>query len=202
MIKHKGEVIAKEVSRNKKSLDGYTRCLWGEITKGWHTVWHGTKFSNLESILRYGILPSGTKLPSGASIVPPRNHYKMDETHFSINKWGRAIFLSPSISYAANLCYSERIFSDQRQWCVLVKAYVEPSSFTIHIPTVADYDPVIEGEPEFPEYRIEVEADCKIFRVESVRKVVVQSIVFLSLDFLEKNTHELTFDEIQDLFSN
>ena len=136
LIHHKEKVVGREIVRNHDVLDLQTRCTWGFITSNWHTVWHGTRSKYVTSILHHGLMPSGTRLPSGHSIVPPKNHYKLGETHFGIKNWVNAIFLSPSITYASHACYSDQITAEDGDWCVLFKAYIKPKSFTEHDPTV------------------------------------------------------------------
>lgn len=198
LVTHRGNVIGREVFRHHDAFDHKTKLVLHSLYSNWISVWHGTKSKHLESILRYGLKPSGSKLPDGSTIKPPGNHYGLGETHFGIRNWANAIFLSPSISYSSHACYSERIFSCNEQWCVLIKALVNPTAYTMHEPTVYRYDP-IDGEPDTPEYRINASSEDKILRVESARNVVVTSVVFISLNFLE-NTPNLTFDELRSLF--
>ena len=185
-IEHGGKVIAREVQRSTDLLDSSTRRRWDKILSDWNLAWHGTKSKYLKSILRNGLMPSGTRFTDGTSIEPPSNHYKLGETHFGIRDWARAVFLSPSILYASHACYSERVLSKTTPWCVMIKAYVKPQSYTEHDPTVYNYDP-IDGEPDQPEYRIDVNENDRILRVESARNVVVFSLMFISLDVLEKS---------------
>lgn len=198
LVHYKEKVVGREIIRNHEVLDLRTRHRWDFIISNWHTVWHGTRSKHIVSILRHGLMPSGTKLPSGHSIEPPNNHYKLGETHFGIKNWANAIFLSPSISYASHACYSDRITSEDDDWCVLIKAYVEPNSFSEHDPTVFKWDP-IDGEPDAPEYRIEVSESDKIVRVESARNVVVVSLMLISDNFLS-NTKDLSFMELKSMF--
>lgn len=104
-INHRGKVVAREVQRNNDLVDASTKHKWDYIQSTWHLAWHGTKSKYVSSILRRGLLPSGSKLSDGSSIEPPNNHYKLGETHFGIRDWARAVFLSPSILYASHACY-------------------------------------------------------------------------------------------------
>ena len=198
-IEYKGKVVAREVQRNSDLLDSSTKNRWNYIQASWHLAWHGTKAKYLSSILRNGLMPSGTRLSDGSSIEPPDNHYKLGETRFGIYDWARAVFLSPSILYASHACYSERVFSNSsEQWCIVIKAYVKPASYTEHDPTVFKYEP-IDGEPDQPEYRIDVKGNDKVLRVESARNVVVFSLLFISLDILENSS--ITYAELLSLFN-
>ena len=193
LIEYRGEVIAKELTRDPRTLDAHTRAEWNRIHNTWETAWHGTRYKYLESIIQKGLLPAGS-----SGIKPAAGHYSLGEKHFGITNWAAAIFLSPSILYAAHACYSERIFSESQQWCVLVKAYCKPGSYKSYNPTVFSYKPM-DGEPVMPEYRIPVnEADKNvILRVESTRSVVVRSLMFVRLTFLENQN--VNFDQAMEL---
>lgn len=130
LIKHNSKVIGKEVSRHTDTLDYRTRRQLDFITSNWQILWHGTRSQNLESILRHGLLPSGTKLQDGSRVMPPNGHIRLGVKHFGFENWASAIFLSPSIAYASNSCYSEHICSGHEIWCILIKAYVSPSAYT------------------------------------------------------------------------
>lgn len=197
IIEHEGKMIAREAYRSTDLLDPSTKRRWDQILANWNLAWHGTKSKYLKSILSNGLMPSGTRLRDGTLIEPPSNHYKLGEIHFGIRNWARAVFLSPSILYASHACYSERMVSNSKPWCVMIKAYVKPQSYTEHDPTVYKYEP-IDGEPDQPEYRIDVTENDKILRVESTRNIVVFSLMFISLDILEKS--DITYSELISLF--
>jgi len=204
LIKHKEQVIAKAIFRNPKRLDASTSAvLSGTSSVVWVPAWHGTKYHNLTSILKNGLVPSGQTLSNGSIVKPPDNHYGMGETHFGINDWARAIFLSPSVLYSAHACYSERVFSEGKRWCVLVRVWVKSGQYKTFDPTVYDYDP-IPGEPEQPEYRVPVQEESQkdvIMRVESQTNVVVGAIIFIQLQFLENlSKYGLDFEGVQKLF--
>ena len=181
VIEHRGEVIARELIRDPRALDAQTRMEWNAIHRTWELAWHGTRFAYLESIIKKGLLPAGT-----GGIIPKAGHFRLGEEHFGIPNWAAAIFVSSSILYPSHSCYSDRVFSEFQQWCVLVKVYCRPGTPKSYDPTVPQYKPM-EGEPEAPECRVPVtEADKNvILRVESARNVVVRSLMFVRLSFLE-----------------
>ena len=148
-------------------------------------------------ILRNGLMASGTQLPSGDLIKPPAGHFQLCRDYFGFKNWACAIFLSPSVLYASHMVYSERVVSEKKQWRVLVRARVAPSSYTTHDPTTLFT--AIDGEPEKSEFCVPVSFDHdSILRVESSRNVVVTSIVFIELEFLEHvGDSGLTFQELQ-----
>ena len=156
------------------------------VTKNWIPGWHGTKFKFLESIIRYGLLPSGSKLENGASVNVNPGHIPLNHTVSGIQYWAKAIFVSPSIFYSASPVYAERINSCSERWCVLVETRVRPGTFTAHPSTVLKYTGV-KGEPSNVEYRIKVDTDKDlIYRVISGQNVIVTSITFVKVKFLEK----------------
>lgn len=58
----------------------------------------------------------------------------------------------------------------------------------------------MDGEPDFPEYRVPVEGEDKnvILRIESSRSVVVRSVMFVLTKVLEDK--EFNFKEAAKLF--
>lgn len=193
VIEYRGEVIAKELIRDPRALDVRTRMEWKIIHTNWELAWHGTRFVNLESIIRKGLLPAGT-----GGINPKPGHLRLGEEHFGIPNWAAAIFVSPSILYASHPCYSDRVSSEFQQWCVLVKVYCRPDNLSLYDPTVLKYKPM-EGEPDAPECRVPVTETDKnvILRVESTRNVVVRSLMFVRLSFLENQ--DMNFDQAMKL---
>ena len=181
LIEYQGEVIAKELFRDLRTLDARTRADWNGIQSTWETAWHGTRYKYLESIMENGLLPAGSN-----GITPARGHISLGREYLGVPNWAAAIFVSPSIFYAAHAVYSDRIFSESQRWCVLVKAYCKPGSYKSYDPTVFQYKPM-DGEPDMPEYRVPVTEANKnvIMRVESTRSVVVRSLMFVRLSFLE-----------------
>ena len=112
--------IAKEILRSIETLDSSTKCMWTAIFSNWETAWHGTKSCSLQSIVRSGLLlmPSGTKLQL---IKPPKTHYQLGDKHFAT---GLRLYSSHQAYFRhAN---AERIFSEETQWCVVVKGRVKP----------------------------------------------------------------------------
>ena len=195
-VKYKGKLIAKEFVRDLDSLDPSTREQWDHIIGTWEPVWHGTQYKNLPGILEKGLLPTGSN-----GIEPRPGHISLGKSNFEIENWAAALFVSPSIQYAGHVVYSERVLSESRQWCVLVKARCKPESYESFDPTTSPkYDRQMDGEPDEPEYRIPVKDLHKqvILRVESSRSIVVQSLMFVSLDFLENE--KITFEEAKKIF--
>ena len=133
-IEFKGQHIAKELIRHPDLFDSKTRAEMDTIFENWEMGWHGTNIKNVESILKQGLLPSGTN-----GIKPPPGHFRLDTKWFDVENWAAAIFLSPSVLYAGHAAYSERVMSNNQQWCVLIKAYCPPGSYKAYNPTVLRY---------------------------------------------------------------
>ena len=182
MIKKKGSIVAKKLMCSEKILPHN----FSYINKNWIPVWHGTKFKFLESIVVNGLKPSGSKLKNGQEITPLPGHISMDETVSGIKNWAKAIFVSPSIFYASDAVYAERINSSSYRWAVLIEARVKPGSYTGHNSTVVGYN-AKNGETANVEYRVEVKDDDKdiIYRVGSDKNVIVKAITFVKVKFLE-----------------
>lgn len=176
-MEYNGEVIAKELIRDRNTLDEDTRTELDDICRNWQTVWHGTRCECLKSILRKGLLPGNSD-----GIKIPKGHIKLGVQVRGVSNWAAAIFVSPSVRYASQEAYSERVNSGSQQWCVLVKAYCKPASYEPHKHTLHQYD-LMGGEPEMLEYRVPV--NCCNLNVESARNVVVHSLMFVPLRFLQ-----------------
>ena len=183
-IKKKNKIIAQKLLCSSIPTEKILN-----INKNWVPGWHGTKFKFLESIIRYGLRPSGSKLENGASVNVNPGHIPLSHTVSGIQYWAQAIFVSPSIFYAANPVYAQRINSCSHRWSILVETRVRPGAFTAHPSTVLKYTGV-KGEPSNVEYRIKVETDKDlIYRVSSGQNVIVTSITFVRVRFLENITN-------------
>lgn len=144
------------------------------------------------------MIAAGDKLPDGTTLLPPENHYNLNKTILGIKNWAHAIFVSPSLTYAAHPCYSERITvplhgycpaSGSRsgpaedRFCVLIEVRVDPSGYTPGASTVSKHKP-LDGEPNLPEWRIDT-AEGEILRVASRKHVVVVALVLLKQTYLD-----------------
>ena len=194
-VEFEGKVVAKELLRDLRSLDPPTRAQWNNIVHTWEPTWHGTRYKNLQPIIENGLIASGTN-----GIKPAKGHFSLGEEYFGIKNWAAAIFLSPSLLYSAHAAYSERVLSQRVQWCVLVRAYCKPRSYKAYDPTVFQYKPM-DGEPDLPEYRVPVTDEDRhvILRVECSRSVVVRSLMFVRVNFLENL--RINFEEVGKLFA-
>ena len=156
----------------------------------------------MQSILQHGLKPSGSKLPDGTKIEPPSNHFALDTEYAGVKNWANAIFLSPSVAYAAHVCYAERVMSAGSRWAVVMETAVRAGSFITHESTVRGHAP-LPGEPTDPEYRVAVDDGCsrQIMRIDKAKEdaVVVISATFILVDFLEGCT--MAFEEMTQLLS-
>jgi len=180
-IKKKDKIIAKKLICSPKTSPYYHN----QIYKNWVPAWHGTKFNNLESIIRYGLKPPGAKLSNGNFINPHPNHINLNLRFNGFDNWAKAIFVSPSIFYASHPCYAESIISNNTRWAVLIEVRVKPNSYTAHNSTVWR-DQKIDNEPTHVEYRVESkENDDLIYRIVSESNLFIVSISFVLVQFLE-----------------
>ena len=146
-----------------------------DIKDDWILCWHGTQYNALESIMEYGLLVPGMKLKTGVDLEPKNNHIGRFQPVDEFNDWAKAIFVSPSILYALDPCYSGTIDSEGEKWNILVETKVKPNSYYSHISTVNGYQPS-KNEPEYIEYRIKSSED-----------VIVTSIIFVRCSYIENN---------------
>jgi len=182
IIKKRDKIVAKKLMCSNQILpDNFPY-----INKNWVPVWHGTKFRFLESIIKNGLKPSGSKLTNGVKIEPLPGHISIDQTVSGIKNWAKAIFVSPSIFYASDAVYAERINSNSQRWAVLIEARVKPKSYTAHNSTIFRYVGK-DGETDDVEYRVEVDDENidYIYRVPQEKNIVIKSITFVKVNFLE-----------------
>ena len=184
IVKYNGEIIGKKILRSDKKFPKD----FDYISKNWTPAWHGTKYRFLESIMKYGLRPSGTKLENGNEINPLAGHIKLNKTVQNIKNWAKAIFVSPSIFYAADVVYAERIMSNNERYSVIVQCKVKPGTFTSHKSTVLKYKG-LDGEPSNVEYRVVYDDDTDlIMRVEEHLNVIVTGVLFAKTSFLDNIT--------------
>ena len=126
VIKHNNKIIAKKILRNPEYFAGYSLPY---LMNNWTLAWHGTKYKHLGSIMKYGLHPPGSVLSPGYQISTQKGHIALNKRVGSFDNWAHAIFISPSIFYAADQVYSERIFSDNQRWCVVAEVRVKPGSY-------------------------------------------------------------------------
>jgi len=187
-IKKNGEIIARKLICAKSILP-YN---WSQIKNNWIPAWHGTKFQFLESIVKNGLKPSGTTLDDGTTINPLPGHISLTATVSGIKNWAKAIFVSPSLFYSSDVVYAERINSikgkedsTSNRWACLIEVRLRPDCYSKHNSTVVNYNS-LPGEPSTVEYRVQVKSDDDlIYRVASGGNVVVTSITFVLVKFLE-----------------
>ena len=89
--------------------------------------------------MKFGLLPSGSKLDNGIELKPPSGHIPLNVEVAGYKNWSKAIFVSPSILYAGHPCYSERINVNNERYSVLIESRVKPNSFSSHNSTVLKY---------------------------------------------------------------
>ena len=182
VVKYEDKIIGKKIIRNNDNLPND---LDNYIKTNWEIGWHGTKFEFLESIMKYGLYPSGSKLENGVEIKPLEGHVKLKTKLAGFDDWAKAIFVSPSVFYAGHPAYARTFISGGEEYCVIIETRIKPGTFSKHPPTVVQYAQK-NGEPTFVEYRIEVKDDSNlIMRIESEENVIVTGILFARTDFLQ-----------------
>ena len=185
LVKYNDLIIGKKILRSDELMPKDIDI--NEIKKDWEVGWHGTKFEFLESIMKYGLYPSGSKLENGYEIKPLKGHVQLKQKLAGFDDWAKAIFVSPSIFYAGHPAYARKIISDadNEEYSVLIETRIRPGSYSKHPPTVVKYAQK-NGEPTFVEYRIEVKDESNlIMRIESKNNVIVTGILFAKTEFLK-----------------
>ena len=147
-----------------------------EVRKKWVPAWHGTKFNNIESILKNGLKESGSIIKDFGQITPQNDHIQFGVKCFNINDWSRAIFTSPSVFYSTHPTYSERIDSSffGNRYAVLIETRLRPDSFQTFKSTTSRQ--IVQGEPNLVEYR-----------VKSVGEYGLINIYVISITFVLEN---------------
>lgn len=164
--------------------------------ESWVPAWHGARFNSLDSIFQYGLKLPGARLPNGISVSVPPGHIPLGKEVGGFENWALAIFVSPSVAYAAHAAYAERVVSDGKEWCCLVNVRVQRGSFTTFPSTVIGHV-ALDGEPAEPEYRVQSDRNDAIVRVEGDGNCLVVALAFVDTEFL--TTTNLSFNQIQDL---
>ena len=147
------------------------------VGQDWILCWHGTHYNALESIMETGLVAAGTKLKNGIELEPKDNHISRFMPLDYSEDWAKTFFVSPSILYALDTCYSERVNSEAEQWGILIEARERPYSNISSGSTVKNYK-TSENEPEDFEYR-----------VESSEDVFVISIVFAKCSYINNKNY-------------
>ena len=181
-IKYDNMLIGKKIIRSDEKMPNNIQ----DIREKWETAWHGTKYEFLESIMTYGLYPSGSKLENGFEIKPLDGHVPLGIEVEDIKDWAKAIFVSPSIFYAGHPVYAQTLISNDMKYSILVETKIKPGSYRKFPPTIVKGIQK-NGEPALVEYRIQVKDESNlIMRIESEMNVVVTSILFAKTEFLEK----------------
>ena len=149
---------------------------FSEVRKKWVPAWHGTKFQNIESILKNGLKESGSILKDMGEITPQGDHIQVGVKCFDLNDWSQAIFTSPSVFYSTHPTYSERIDSSffGNKYAILIETRLRPDSYGTFKSTTSRN--VVLGEPTLVEYR-----------VKSVDKYNNKNIYVISITFVLDN---------------
>ena len=167
-INYNGKVIAKKILCTLHNLPEEYKS--SNIENTWITAWHGTNFSNLESIAEIGLKPPGSLLKNGKETKVCASHISRYKTVDKIPDWANGIFVSPSIFYCAEPAYAKEIFSQNEQYKVFIEVRVKPFNYYQRESTCPTYVPK-KGEPKKVEYRIapENEKDVQVFSLTFVK---------------------------------
>ena len=185
LIKKDGKVVGKKIMRAQRFLPRNLKV----IKHDWLPVWHGTNYDALKSIMELGLKLPGTKLNSGKEIKPKKGHIERYVEVDDIDDWAKAIFVSQSIFYSADPCYSQVINSNGKEWSIIVEARAKKDGYMAHKSTVKQYSS-ISGEPADVEFRIENESDVFVVSILFVDKAFLKQMNNFDESFIFVNSEE------------
>ena len=121
---------------------------------GFVDAFHGTSFGAMFSILSYGLKKPGDVVGGKKLDIVP-GHIPLGSNFQGKEDWSRAVFVSPSIYYAANPVYAKEFIenNDSTAWLPLVQAKVKKGSYTRHDNTLSFYDSKVNGPTDL-EFRV------------------------------------------------
>ena len=170
IISEDGEIVGKRILRFKEeNLEDFE-----DFKNKWTLIYHGTKFAFIENIMFMGL----QKLNK-----PLEGHIPLGMENNNIQNWADAIFGTPSIFYASK--YSEIIYSDNEEWYIIIEAYANPNSYTVHQSSIYNYQFKC-NEPTNLELRIKssnppiCEGD-----IPHEKEIITFSILFVKRNFLD-----------------
>jgi hypothetical protein len=206
-ISHDSEVVAWRVDRQPELIMDSLGVGTPKIPADWETVWHGTKAEHLESIMRHNLQAAGSGR-SGALDAPQDNHIALGKTVFGMENFAGAIFVSPSVAYAAHPCYAGRLIGGGVEFILLIEARVRPRSYKtfasttgnayisldadVHLEAELDGHPGQFGHPEIhgeePGGDDSVNTIMRVDGSDGRTNVVVTAVVLLKRKFLAETT--------------
>lgn len=92
-------------------------------------AFHGTGYGALESIAKNGLKKPGDVV-DGKRLKPVDGHISEGVSVGGKKDWAKAIFVSPSIYYAAHPVYSKEFITNSNEtWLPLIQAKVKKGSY-------------------------------------------------------------------------
>ena len=99
----------------------------------------------------------------------------------------KAIFVTPSIFYASK--YADIINSENQEWYVIIKAKLQPETFSFHEKTIYNYN-FKDGEHKNLEFRIDTSDFLYDMCLTSDEDMFdTYSVLFVKKKFLDNATH-------------
>lgn len=187
---NKGIVAKMELLKKDENIIGkrFYRNNWDykELLKQELLVYHGTKFTSIESIMTIGLYFFNK---------PIEGHIPLGIKYNNFDNWANAIFTSPSLFYASK--YSEIIFSDNKEWYIIIEGIIKKDSFSGHKSTIHNYKFKI-NEPYLIEYRVGCDKNPVISNGNYENNILVSSLLFVERqtldnmnDYYEQNIFKL-----------
>lgn len=126
------------------------------------TVYHGTRFDVLPSILTDGLVAPGTIVANGTRVKPPAHHIPLYRNVDNILNFASAIFVSPSIYYSSNPIYATSFEYEGKRLLPVLECSVKAGSYTTHKGTVPRYTAHPTDDINAIEWRIDNPMDIEI----------------------------------------
>jgi len=143
-------------------------------------AYHGTNIDVLSSIIMNGLAKSGTVLETGIYLKPPSHHFQLDRTIYSKANFAAAIFLSPSLLYAAEDLYAKRFLSGANKLILILEVLVRKRNFSCYPTTTPKYKSK-SGSAE--------DINLIEWRVEQPGHIAIQSLLILNEQDLPDKSH-------------
>jgi hypothetical protein len=157
-----------------------------DICKNFIRCWHGTRRANIISIFKYGLRLPGEVI-DGTSIKIGEFHIPLGITYGGRRNWAKAVFASPTVTYAGLSSYSDRYCNNDGTFCLLIEAGIRPGKYETHQSTISFYEVPANCDPNV-EYRIkpgkyetckETSDSRKIVQISSEANIVVLAVTLL-----------------------
>ena len=148
--------------------------------------------------MKIGLQSAGKKDANGSTIKVPEGHIPTGIEVMGIKEWAKAIFVTPSIFYAADCAYSEVIMAGSKRYSVIVEAFVKPGSYKSFKATTVRRELEVKGETNAVELRVECQ-DAQLIRAvngSTEDNVIAAAVLFVDKGLLEEAINYTNFTKL------